>query len=93
MYCTLPNVSEAAKIHEILPASVSLCMGVMSSTNVALEPRHSCFSLASLLVLNHDVAQLGPCSHYSTDSSYSLITMGLVFTSQSFHIHLIWCPV
>lgn len=63
-------------------------MRVRSSANAAVELRHTGFSLASQLVLRHDVALLGPCSHYSTDSSYSLVTVRSVFTSQGFHTHV-----
>lgn len=59
---------------------LSRSMRVKSSINAAWELRHTSFSLASQLVLKHDVALLRPCSHYSADSSYSLVTVGLVFT-------------
>ena len=63
-------------------------MNVRSAANAAVELRHTSFSLASQLVLRRDVTLLGPCSHYSTDSSYSLVTVRSLFTSEGFHTHV-----
>lgn len=87
--CVLWNVSGATRIQGnskcvIEGVWMSLSMRARSFISAVWELRHTSFSLVSQLVLKHDAALLGPCSHYSTDSSYILVTEGLVFTSPGF---------
>lgn len=76
-------VSLVARVQEIPPPPpirIGLMKGFLKFSPVTANAAYSLDTLASKLGLEHDGAQQKTCSHYTADSSYSRVTLGLVFT-------------